>query len=240
MSKTTLRSAIILLIIIISALHLQGQSSQTDRLFWLQYKGKFGLTERLTLTMDLQHRRQSFLRYSGQQVVRPGITYGMKHGVNLTVGTALFWHNINSESAIYRFEARPYTFLEWKQPLGNWQVTHRSRFELRYNKQTSGTVVLDDYNFNYRAGHKMGLSIPLNRTGKDDLKAEVYDEVLINFGKRITVNHLDQNRLYAGVRKLLKNDLSVKLGYMYIFVPTSNPGLIVHQHILVMGFSHSL
>ncbi|GAB5522831.1 MAG: hypothetical protein Roseis2KO_07030 [Roseivirga sp.] len=219
---------------------LKAQNNQTEQLVWLQYKAKIGLSGPFSLTLDLQHRRQNFLEYSGQQVVRPGITYALRHGVNLTVGTALFWHNISASEAVYRFEARPYTFLEWKQPLGNLMITHRTRFELHYNRKTSNGAIEEGFDFNYRAGHKMGLAIPIRIAGTADWRLELYDEVLINFGKRITVNHLDQNRMYAGIKKLLTDDLNVKLGYMYIFVPTGNPEVRVHQHIVVLGVSQNL
>lgn len=219
---------------------LFAQNTQTDQLTWFQYKGKIGLNQHFSLTLDIQHRRQQFLGYSGQQVFRPGITYAMKEGINLTVGTALFWHNITDNKAAYRFEARPYTFLEWKQPLGKVMITHRSRFELRYNRKTSGDMVLEGFNFNYRAGHKMGLAIPVRIRDNPDWRVELYDEVLINFGKRITVNHLDQNRIYLGLKKLLTKTMSAKIGYLYIFVPTSNPEMRIHQHIMVLGFSQNL
>ncbi len=225
---------------ILSKTPLQAQNNINEQLVWLQYKGKIGLTGPLSLTLDLQHRRQNFLEYSGQQVFRPGITYALKHGVNLTVGAALFWHNISASEAIYRFEARPYTFLEWKQPLGELMITHRSRFELRYNRKTSNGAIDEGFDFNYRAGHKMGLAIPFRLANSADWRFELYDEVLINFGERITVNHLDQNRIYAGIKKLLTENMNVKLGYMYIFVPTGNPDVRVHQHILVLGFSQNL
>lgn len=237
--STRLRVLLVLSSLQISLYGINAQSRQTDELTWFQYKAKIGLTTHFSLTLDVQHRRQQFVEYSGQQVFRPGITYALKNNVSLTLGTALFWHNISETTPVYRFEARPYTFLEWKQPLGQLMITHRTRFELRYNRKTSGDMVLDGFNFNYRAGHKMGLAIPVRIGASPDWRVEVYDEVLINFGKRITINHLDQNRMYLGLKKLISKTASVKLGYMYIFVPTGNPEVRVHQHIIVLGLSQS-
>ncbi len=221
------------------AFNVQAQKdNDANTLTWYQYKGDFQLKGRLSLVLDFQHRRQDLINYSSQQVLRPALAYTTKANVKFSLGTALFWHNINGQNPNYRFEARPYAFAEWKQPLGKVQVVHRSRFELRYNQNTLGAEVIDGYNFNYRAGHKLGLSIPLKIGQREDLSLEVYDEVLVNFGERIRFNYLDQNRIYLGVRRKLSEKLNMKLGYMYIFVPSGSTENFVTQHILVLGIGH--
>ncbi|OEK02931.1 hypothetical protein BFP97_15980 [Roseivirga sp. 4D4] len=214
------------------------KNNDANMLTWYQYKGDVDLGNRFSVVLDFQHRRQDFVNYSSQQVLRPGLAYTLKSDVKFTLGTAVFWHNINGENPVYRPEVRPYTFAEWKQPLGKIQVTHRFRFELRYNRKTAGSEVLSGYNFNYRAGHKLGLAIPIQSEKIDDLKLEVYDEVLINFGERITRNYLDQNRIYAGIKGRLTAKSTFKLGYMYIFVPSGSSIDFVTQHILVLGIGH--
>lgn len=214
------------------------KNNNSNALTWYQYKGDVDLGNRFSVVLDFQHRRQDFLNYSSQQVLRPGIAYTSKSNVKFTLGTAVFWHNINKGNPVYRPEVRPYTFAEWKQPLGKIQVTHRSRFELRYNRNTNGAEVLEGYNFNYRAGHKLGLSIPLQSQKVKDLRLEVYDEVLINFGERIRFNYLDQNRIYVGIKGKLTAKSTFKLGYMYIFVPSGSSIDFVTQHILVLGIGH--
>ena len=213
-----------------------GQKQKDANLLtWYQYKKDIKLANKFLLVLDLQHRRQDIVNFSSQQVLRPGIAYTLKTDVRLTLGTALFWHNINGNDANYRFEVRPYTFVEWKQPLGRIQVTHRSRFELRYNRKTQGSEVLDGYNFNYRAGHKLGLSIPIRSKDIEDLNLEVYDEALINFGKNIQFNYLDQNRMYVGIKGKLNKKTRFKIGYMYIFVPSNSIDKFGTQHVLVFG-----
>jgi len=216
------------------------KENNANVLSWYQYKGEVLLKNRFSVVFDLQHRRQDLVNFSSQQVVRPGLAYTLKSNVKLTLGTALFWHNINKSNNIYRFEARPYVFAEWKQALGKIQVIHRSRFELRYNKKTNGSEIVNGYNFNYRAGHKLGLSIPIISQSDQKWHVEVYDEVLVNFGKRILRNYLDQNRVYAGLRKTMSTKMSLKLGYMYVFVPSSNSTDFVTQHIFVLGISQKL
>lgn len=214
------------------------KQNNANALSWYQYKGDVDLGNRFSVVLDFQHRRQDFVNYSNQQVLRPGLAYTLKSSVKFTLGTALFWHNINGQDPVYRPEVRPYTFVEWKQPLGKIQVTHRFRFELRYNRKTAGAEVLEGYNFNYRAGHRLGLSIPLQSQKVKDLRLEIYDEVLINFGERIRFNYLDQNRIYAGIKGRLTGRSTFKLGYMYIFVPSGSSVDFVTQHILVLGIGH--
>lgn len=237
--RVVLRSGFTVLLLISISSGLCGQTQRIDELTWWQYKGRIGLAEKWSLTLDLQHRRQEYVGRSGQQVFRPGLTRHLKNGLNLTTGVALFWHNIATSEATYRFEVRPYTFLEWKQPLGRVSVTHRSRFELRYNRKTSGEEILDGYNFNYRAGHKMGIKVPLQKGDESQWFMELYDEVLLNFGKRITNNYLDQNRMYLGFKNELSRKTGLKIGYMYIFVPTSSVDRVVKQHVIVAGISQS-
>lgn len=229
---------ILALIIFVSFSANAQKNNNANTLSWYQYKGDADLGNRFSLVLDFQHRRQDFVNYSSQQVLRPGIAYTLKSNVKFTLGNAIFWHNINQENPVYRPEVRPYIFIEWKQPLGKIQVTHRSRFELRYNRKTVGAEVLDGYNFNYRAGHRLGLSIPLQSEKLKDLRLEIYDEVLINFGERIRFNYLDQNRIYAGFKGKLTSRSTFKIGYMYIFVPSSSSIDFVTQHVLVLGIGH--
>lgn len=226
----------IIFLITFQAVQAQKEND-ANALTWYQYKAQIGLKNNFSVVLDLQHRRQDLVNFSSQQVLRPGIAYSFENDLKLTVGTAMFWHNINGEVPVYRFEARPYTFLEWKQPLGKSMIFHRSRFELRYNRKTAGSEVIDGYNFNYRAGHKLGISIPIRIFGSDKWQIEIYDEVLINFGKTVRFNYLDQNRVYLGIKGRLNPTSSFKLGYMYIFVPSSSTENFATQHTLVLGVS---
>lgn len=216
-------------------LFILAQGVEQSTLTWWQYKGRFALNSGMSLSMDLQHRRQSLIKRSSQQVIRPGLSLHLKNELILTAGTAFFWHSLDEKTTAYRFEFRPYVFSEWKQPLGRVMVTHRSRFELRYNRKTEGLESLHGFNFNYRAGHRMGLLIPVFQSRNHQL--EIYDEVLVNFGKRIRVNHLDQNRIFVGLRKKVSGQLSVKLGYMYVFLPTGSAEMNAAQHIIVFSLA---
>ncbi len=210
---------------------LTAQSNEVSTLTWFQYKGSGNLSEKWGLLFDLQHRRIDFLDYVTQNLIRPGMVYHTGKNLRITVGNAFFWHNIVGEDIIYRFELRPYQFVQWRQELTRFSLKHKVRFEQRFNKNTSGLEITNGYRFNFRTGYRADVVIPINR----DWAINLYEELLINIGKREEFEFVDQNRIYAGL--MVKTGVfTVKSGYMWALIPQMEDA--AHMHIIRLGINH--
>lgn len=227
---------ILRLIPLIFVLNTYGQNTSPNVLTWFQYKGSGSIgSGKWGAMLDVQHRRVDFLRNTSQHLIRPGITYQLGNEFSITLGTAVFWHNIssNSEEPVYRTEIRPFQFLQWHQSFPAFKLKHKFRFEQRFNRKTDQGEVISGYNFNYRAGYRLEVVYPL----AEHIVLNAYDELMINFGKQIIGDHLDQNRIYIGLR-YNKNSFTYKAGYMWLISPLKEDPEFENSHILRVGVSH--
>ncbi|MEP0985050.1 DUF2490 domain-containing protein [Ekhidna sp.] len=225
------------LIILLLALNGYGQGTSPKTFTWFQYKGSGSIgSGKWGAMLDVQHRRIDFLETTSQHLIRPGITYQLGNQFYATIGTAFFWHNIstNSDEAVFRYEFRPFQFLQWHQSFPAFKLKHKFRFEQRYNRKTEQEQILSGYDFNYRAGYRIEVAYPLD----ENFSLNVYEELLINFGKEIIGEHLDQNRIYLGIR-YKKGRFTYKTGYLWLAAPLAGQSGFKNSHILRVGVSHN-
>ena len=78
-------------------------------------------------------------------------------------------------------------------------------------------------------GSVLGKKIPFITAG---------NEVLINFGKQIQGNYLDQNRTWIMVGYEVKN-ATIQFGYMYRFVPRYNENTASRIHTITLWVSQA-
>ncbi len=225
-----------LILILLMKLEVQSQEHAPRALTWFQYKGAGSLKSgKWGAMLDVQHRRAGFLRTSSQQLIRPGVTLELADQLFLTVGVASFWHNISTDDSqpLYRYEARPFQFVQWQQSFTKLRLRHKFRLEQRFNRKTMEERIIPGFDFNYRTGYRLSILYPV----VENWVITAYDEILINFGKEITTQYLDQNRVYLGIR-IKNNQFTYKTGYMWLTAPMPESAGFEHSHIVRMGVSH--
>lgn len=110
-------------------------------------------------------------------------------------------------------ESRPYVDFVWKQPLGDLNLTSRTRMEDRINQATG--------DYGYRARQLLQINQPLPFL--NGLSAYVGDEVMFymnktDWGKR----GFTENRIFGGLSYQFTDRAGVDLGYMGQYVDNSS------------------
>ena len=68
----------------------------------------------------------------------------------------------------------------------------------------------------------------------------IYDEVFISFGKKVTYNLPDQNRIYLGLGYKFNNYGTVNVGYLNQLIIKSNGLKAESNHTLFLGVNYVL
>ncbi len=207
-----LRKLFLLIVISIQIVVSQTIESQTET--WFQVFANVRLHDKWSVAADGGFRREeNFVQKHFQNLSRIGL---VRHfGQNsLTAGYAFFTTDGNIEHRAYQFFVTPQSF-------GRLQLRHRYRFEQRWRHQPK----LDKFIFNYRFGYQINISIPLSgpKMAPKIPFLIIQDEIFFNFGKNITNNFFDQNRLLIGFGYPFSKVISATIGYQYNFVQRATP-----------------
>ncbi len=149
-----------------------------------------------------------------------------------TGGYAWLFTATSFSNKLTRSEHRPWGQLSFNFPVGKkYLVTHRIRYDARFRKNTDAEALAPGYGFNHRLRFMTGIRRPLIGPvlGKKIPFVALGNEVLLNFGKKIYNNNLDQNRTWLMLGYEIENT-TFQFGYMYRFVPSSTPFTYQHFH----------
>lgn len=200
---------------------IRAQTSTNRSEAWQQIYSNFRLSDKFGIAADIGYRRRDeFIKTYFQGLVRVGGVYYWQKN-SFIVGFALF----QTEN---QMEYRPYQRLIISQSLGKLQIQHRYRFEQRWRTNAE----TDKLDFNYRFGYQINLQYPL--VGKEIIAKTPFlifqDEIFINFGKNITYNYFDQNRILLGIGYQISKELSLNAGYQYQFMQLQTGIETRHSH----------
>ena len=105
-----------------------------------------------------------------------------------------------------------------KNPVGKMDISHRFTLEQRF----VGKVLIQngsketDYTFLNRMRYRLRTEIPLNKTkqGKNGWSIAFQDEIFIGWGKNISANIFDQNRLAVLIGYKVNQNLKFEVGFL--------------------------
>lgn len=210
---------------------------------WFAYFNQTRLTDKSGLWVDIHVRfTGNFMDDLGQTIGRLGYTYYLTDQTRFTVGYAHATQYGLTEGAPNVPEHRPWQQIQWIEKK-NWLVISQYvRLEERFRREVVAGELTSDYNFNYRVRYNMSFTIPLK--GKQVVAKTpflfVNDELHINFGKEITNNYFDQNRLFVGLGYQFTAQLNAQLGYMKVFQQMPQPGTFRNIDAIRLFVFHNL
>ncbi len=216
---------------------------------WFMYFGDHPLKGPWSLHMEAQWRRAALGAKPQQLLLRTGLTRKWGTSLSTTLGYGFV------ETYPYGAFPVPATFpehrlwqqVQWRQKQGRLEWTNRLRLEQRWSDLPRLVDDPDDpvaYSWAYtnRARVLNRVAIPLR--GKDvqagRLYLAVYDELMVNFGRKVAANVFDQNRAYLALGYQIPKAGRLELGYMLQTVFRPNGFQVEQNHTLQVGFTHSL
>ena len=213
------------------SLSVQAQKQHTHYAQgWLGYMTSVKLSPKLAIWNDVHIDYESFF------IARHGISYTPMKNATFTGGYAWLFLTTPNSTDLTRKERRPWAQLQLIMPMEQgWTVQNRIRYDARFRQLIQNGDVADGYTFNNRLRYQFNIrkNVNLNIFGDAKKFVSLNDEVLLNFGKNIKGNNLDQNRasLFFGVAK---GNHTYQLGYMHRFVPPANGNIDKTYHTVVL------
>lgn len=207
-------------IILGSQLFAQVQKqTKEDTHVWVAFISSFQLNEKWNLLADVHYRRTDFLNRPSFLFARVAPEYKFKSGLKLAVGYAnLLSVPTSSGLNTWADEHRIFQQLIYLSSIGKISLLHRIRNEQRWRQimDTKNDVWTGEYAFTNRVRYLLSLNIPIYHSEKHPALI-LADEILVHFGKSITYNTFDQNRIFVGYRQNISKKLAFDVGYMRIF-----------------------
>ncbi len=242
------RFLLFVLLFFISAPGIYAQKTHIHQTqLWYAYFNNLKFSDNYRLVSDVQERQ--FIEPVGAQgtfLVRSIFYRNLGNNWEAGLGCAIFFNSpqkIPSSTHTAVPEIRPTFDIINKQKAGNLNINHRYRMEARYIHEVDDGKLVNGYNFsNFRFRYQISLDYPLvkNAEKKTVLSAKVYDEVHVNFGKKIVSNTFDQNRIYGGITYNISNAFSVDLGYLNWFQETSDGKSYYNRNVFRLGINQRI
>jgi hypothetical protein len=242
-----------ILLCIISLCLICTVSAQTARIVaqntntWFMYFGSHKISDKWGLHLEAQVRRSDFLSQSQQILLRGGINYHINPQTMLTAGYVFVQTEpYGKQPARSDFpENRLWEQLQLKNQVGSFEWISRFRLEQRYVQVpvlTGTTYAAGDAVYTNRFRILNRFSIPFKgKTIVDkSFYLSVFDEVMVNFGKKVALNIFDQNRLYAAIGYKLPKVGRLELGYLNQMIIKGDGKTIENNHTLQVGLSSSI
>ena len=203
--------------IVFIAFNSQAQNNNTVHKaeIWLGYISAVNFNEKFSAWNDFHFVLKSFF------ISRHGITYHLAQKATLTAGYAWALTSTTFTDQLIRFEHRPWGQLEFIQPIHKeLSFRFRIRYDARFQKKVNKNQMFDDFISYNRIRFLNGIRFPVVRLKNEkNIYLNLMNETLLNFGKEVTENNLDQNRIWVLVGVNWGN-ISLMPGYEFRFVPT--------------------
>ena len=200
-----------------------GRIDDFNRIGWYVYEGDHRLGARLTVHTEYQARRTGFITGWQQSLLRGGVGYQVLPRLKLGGGyTFLSTHpygaHPTADAGTFP-EKRFYEDVTLTDSLGRVGLAHRLRLEQRYVGVPGASGPLGNdavWQRQNRIRYQLAVQVPLQGAALDDNEwyFTAFDEVFLNFGRDITTNVFNQNRLAAGLGYQVSEDFRLELQFL--------------------------
>lgn len=232
----------ILLLVGWTLLWLAGQAQQTptktitsNTHFWTSVNSTFRFNNNWGMMADAHVRRTNFIADPSFYFARIGLVRWFQNQSSAAIG----YGNLLSPSVVlpnqWNIEYRLYQQFQFTQKYGSVNLLQRFRNENRWRvaPESPKTAV-----FTNRIRYLLSATIPVFKNPAYP-SLVIADEILMQWGKSIVYNPLDQNRIFVGIRQSLGKQWSYDAGYMYVFQQKSTGNQYDANHTLRLFFYYA-
>ncbi|NBP69131.1 MAG: DUF2490 domain-containing protein [Cytophagia bacterium] len=218
LSHVSIKLLTIHLLLISFVVSAQEKTVTKNNQLWLGYISSTTINKHYSLWNDVHLVPEGFF------VARTGINRQVKN-VGITAGYAFLRLPVSAnKTQLQRNEHRPWVQLLINHPVStSVSFVSRVRFDARFKQDVAAEELLSTYGYVNRIRFLKGFRINVTslKTEKSVPYFSLADEVLLNFGKAVTNNTFDQNRIQLSLG-VQRKTTQYQLGYMNRFVQTGN------------------
>lgn len=214
---------------------------------WYAYYNTLVFNKHWQLLTDVQERHFINPTQQHQFLMRSHLQYRTPNGWGIGAGGALFIVGNplpGGEINLMVPELRPHVEFNHKTNSGSWGISHRYRFEARFFHNTAVNELTEGYTFgNFRVRYRLGVELPVSVVlpAAKLFKFKFANEIHFNFGKNITYNTFDQNRINLGLAyDLLPDVLTLETGYLNWFQQRTLGDAYFMRHILYLSVQQKI
>jgi len=200
-------------------LFAQNKEITRRNIGWYQYFGTIQLSDKISVVPEYQWRREDFVTTWQQSLARISINCKTKTGATFQGGYGFIqsfpFGDYPTLKGIQN-ENRIHQSLIWSSTQDKFDLQNRIRLEQRWlMPYLPGDTKAMYYN---RIRYMLKVTYPINTK----LKAVVWDELFVSFGKNVKANVFDQNRLFVGFGYEWAKGQRVELGYFSMILQQGN------------------
>lgn len=238
----------LLSIAIIPAAFAQIRQHTTNDNGWFMYTGNHKLSDKWSLHIEAQLRRNDIITKGQQLLLRGGINYYLNPQATATAGYCFVETYPYGEFAVKSTfpEHRIWEQLQIKTQLNRFEFINRLRLEQRFvhspGMQADSTYTPGDAVYSNRFRVLERVSVPFKGKTIEDKSFYVsaYDELFVNFGKNVAMNLFDQNRAYIALGYKIPKVGRLELGYMNQILVKSDDIRIEDNHTLQVALNATI
>lgn len=210
----------------------QNRNVTEQQQYWAGYISTFAVSEKYSLVLDLHLVPDAFAS------IRGGLARQFSNGAVSAGYNFLFLNPGGGATHLNRHEHRPWAQLQYNSTISKrLSALQRFRYEARFRDKTQAGEVIDGYSFNHRIRYSSSFRFMLCKEQKKyNPFLMAANEVMLNFGKAISYNTFDQNRISV-MAGLHCGNIQYQLGVMNRYVQTG-PQEYSLNHTLIFWVIH--
>lgn len=194
-----------------------------NALGWYVYTGDHKLSERWAVHTEYQWRRIDFIRTWQQSLARLGVVRTLTDRIKVSGGYTFFTTYPYGDyptagDGVPTVEHRVYEDIELSDKLGRLELAQRIRLEQRWLGQSADENPrrIAGWEYQNRIRYQLSGTFPISGPAIDDgeFYVNVFDELFLGFGRNVTNNVYNQNRISGGLGYQVRDNLKLELNYL--------------------------
>ncbi|WP_348822828.1 DUF2490 domain-containing protein [Flavobacterium aestuarii] len=190
-------------------------------LLWIRYYNQLTINNKWSIHTEFDNRIFINPVEENLFVIRVHGRYKINNNIDAGAGYAYFSVATQDPDVITDFripENRIQQDISWKQDLTSCIILNqRFQVEERFIHNANKEELLSGSTFSWRFRYRLQGEFSCWKKNEQQLKAVIYDELMINAGENIVKNTFDQNRIYAAAQYGINRNIALELGYLKSF-----------------------
>jgi hypothetical protein len=223
--------------------------SQTEKnidhqsLLWTRYYNQLTINDKWSLHSEFDNR--IFINPIEENLYEFRIQGRYKINKKIELGAGFSYFSVATQdpevTADFNVpEYRGQQDISWKQDIGKITLAHRFQVEERFFHNANKEGLLPGTTFFWRFRYRLQGEYSFWKKENQFLKILLSDEIMMNGGKNVIKNALDQNRIYAALQYGVNKNIALELGYLNSFQQRASGVDYYNRDIIRFTFFHKI